>query len=67
MSEHKELHNIGEDGRRLRLFFGILLSLFSLGFIALVTVTSSPLALRVVVFLPTWLGVLALLEAREST
>ena len=61
------LHNIGEDGRRLRLFFGILLFFFSLGFTALVTVTEMPLVVRVVVFLPAWLSAVCLLQAYEAT
>ena len=61
-----ELHNIGEDGRLLRLFFGILFCCFALGFITLVTAISGPLPLRVVVFVPVWLGILSLLQARRA-
>ena len=35
-----DLHNIGEDGRRFRIFLGSLLCCFALGFTALVTVTA---------------------------
>ncbi len=67
MTSSQDLCNIEEDGRRFRLFFGILLCCFALGFTALVTVTDSPLPLRAVVFLPLWVGILCLLQAHGST
>ncbi len=67
MTNSADLCNIEEDSRRFRLFFGILLCCFALGFTALVTVTASPLPLRVAVFLPLWGGILCLLQARGST
>ena len=63
----EDLGNIGEDGRRFRIFIGILLCCFSLGFTALVTVTDSPLPLRAAVFLPLVVGINCLLQARGST
>lgn len=67
MTRSPDLCNIGEDGRRFRIFIGSLLCCFSLGFTALVTVTDSPLPLRVAVFLPLVLGINCLLQARGST
>ena len=67
MTRSPDLCNIGEDGRRFRLFIGILLCCFSLGFTALVTVTGSPLPLRAAVFLPLVVGINCLLQARGST
>lgn len=63
----EDLGNIGEDGRRFRLFMGSLLCCFALGFTALVTVTDSPLPLRAAVFLPLVVGINCLLQARGST
>lgn len=56
--------NIGADGARFRAFFGVLFLLFALGMMALLTVSGSPLALRFTVFLPAWIGLLCLLQAR---
>ncbi|MFH1567198.1 MAG: hypothetical protein ABIL09_04300 [Gemmatimonadota bacterium] len=59
--------NIGADGRRFRLFFGILLFLFSCFLAALLSVWGAPLPLRVVVFLPAWCSGLCLFQARAGT
>lgn len=56
--------NIGPDGARFRAFFGALFFLFALGMMALLTVTNAPLALRFAVFLPAWISLLCLLQAR---
>ena len=62
-----QLGNIGADGVRFRLFFGILLFLFAIGMMSLMTVAGIPLVMRVTVFLPTWLAMLCLFQARTST
>ena len=62
-----ELANIGEDGRRFRAFFGILCFFFALGLTALLTVSEAPSPLRLVAFIPAWLCMLLLFQAREST
>ena len=59
--------NITADGRRFRLFFGILLFFFSLGFMGLLTVSDFPLPVRVLVFIPAWMGMLFLFQAFTST
>ena len=56
--------NIGADGARFRAFFGVLFFFFTLGMMALLTVSGSPLALRFAVFLPAWISLLCLLQAR---
>ena len=56
--------NIGADGARLRLFLGVLFLVFTLGLMALLTVTGVPLALRFVVFVPLWIGTFTLAESR---
>jgi hypothetical protein len=62
-----ELANIGEDGRRFRAFFGVLCFFFTLGLTALLTVAEAPSPLRLVAFIPAWLCMLFLFQAREST
>ena len=59
--------NITADGKRFRLFFGVLLFLFCLGFMALFTVSDFPLPVRVLVFVPAWMGMLFLFQAFGST
>ena len=59
--------NITEDGRRFRLFFGILLFFFCLGFMGLFTVSDFPLPVRVIVFIPAWMCMLFLFQAFSST
>lgn len=61
------LCNIGQDGQRFRLFFGILLVIFSLFLAALLSVSAAPLPLRLVVFLPAWIAMLCVFQARAST
>ncbi len=56
--------NIGADGARFRLFLGVLFLLFALGLMALLTVTGAPLALRLMVFVPLWVGTFSLAESR---
>ena len=56
--------NIGADGARFRLFLGVLFLVFALGLMALLTVAGAPLALRLVVFVPLWVGTFALAESR---
>ncbi len=57
--------NIGADGARFRLFFGVLFLVFALGLMALLTVTGVPLALRLVVFVPLWIGTFTMAESRS--
>ena len=59
--------NITTDGQRFRLFFGILLFFFCLGFIGLFTVSDFPLPMRVIVFIPAWMCFLFLFQAFSST
>lgn len=56
--------NIGADGARFRLFLGVLFLVFALGLLALLTVTGTPLTLRLVVFAPIWVGTFTLAESR---
>lgn len=57
--------NIGADGARFRLFFGVLFLVFALGLMALLTVTGVPLVLRLVVFVPLWIGTFTMAESRS--
>ena len=57
--------NIGADGARFRLFLGVLFLVFALGLMALLTVTGVPLPLRLVVFVPLWIGTFTLAESRS--
>lgn len=57
--------NIGADGARFRLFFGVLFLVFALGLMALLTVTGAPLVLRLVVFVPLWIGTFTMAESRS--
>ena len=59
--------NITADGRRFRLFFGILLFFFCLGFMGLFTVSDFPLPVRVIVFIPAWMAMIFLFQAFSST
>ena len=56
--------NIGADGARFRLFFGVLFLLFALGLTALLTVTGAPAVLRLTVFVPLCAGTFCLAESR---
>ena len=57
--------NIGADGARFRLFFGVLFLVFALGLMALLTLTGAPLVLRLVVFVPLWIGTFTMAESRS--
>jgi hypothetical protein len=59
--------NIGDDGVKIRTFFGGLFFVFSLGMMALLTVVGAPIVVRMTVFLPAWLSALSLLQARAGT
>lgn len=59
--------NIGADGVRFRMFFGILFFAFALMMMALLTVTDAPLPLRLTVFIPAWISALCLLQSKAST
>ena len=56
--------NIGADGARFRLFFGVLFLLFALGLMALLTVTGAPTVLRLTVFAPLCVSIVCLAESR---
>lgn len=58
--------NIAGDGVRFRMFFGVLMVFFALGMILLLAVTRTPLPFRTVVFVPLWIGILCLLQARQG-
>jgi hypothetical protein len=62
-----DLANIEADGRQVRLFFGVIAFLFSLGLAALLAVADMPLALWIAVFVPAWISALSLLQAHGST
>ena len=56
--------NIGADGARFRLFFGVLFLVFALGLMALLTVTGAPPVLRLTVFAPLCVSIVCLAESR---
>ena len=59
--------NIGADGRRFRVFIGVIFVFFAMGFAGLPTVPVMPWPLRLTVLLPAWISAMCLLQAHTST
>ena len=58
--------NIGPRGRRQRLTFGVV-SLGIAALLAFVLLLGPPNALRLVLFIPLWLGALGIFQALDKT
>ena len=66
-AREEEAVNIGPRERRKRRMMAIVGLTVGVSVAFVLVVTGAPLLLRLVVFLPIWIGCLGLLQAREKT
>ena len=67
MTEYCPIPNIGAKGQRQRMLGGVLMVIFAALVLVILILTEAPRAARLLVFFPTYLGALGILQAREKT